>query len=383
MSIKNQPLAAPVVHSSPVLLTGASLRRAIGIRDLTDPHAGAHAMQSLVGAAIDALTALWDCEARVVRGSIVVAVADNYDRLGYPPDAIARDERYSRYVCEGAMLRSHTSASIPAALRALAREAEPPRDVLLAVPGITYRRDAIDRLHSGEPHQLDLWRLSRGAPLDRAALRAMIDAVVTRLLPGRRVALADAAHPYTREGLEIHVESEDGAIEIGECGLASPDVLAGAGLAPDRWSGLAMGLGLDRLLMLRKGVPDIRLLRFEDPRIAAQMLDLAPYREVSRQPPVRRDLSIAVEPGTSVEELGDRVRAALGDDAVLVESVTIESRTPARELSEVARARIGLSLEQENVLLRVVLRAVDRTLTHPECNVLRDAIRAAVHRGSM
>lgn len=50
-------------------------------------------------------------------------------------------------------------------------------------------------------------------------------------------------------------------VELAECGLASPDVLAGAGLDPTLWSGLALGMGLDRALMLRKGIPNIRLLR--------------------------------------------------------------------------------------------------------------------------
>jgi phenylalanyl-tRNA synthetase alpha chain len=73
------------------------------------------------------------------------------------------------------------------------------------------------------------------------------------------------------------VLADHGWVEIGECGLAHPDVLASAGRNPREWTGLAMGLGLDRLLMLRKGMPDIRLLRSTDPRIAGQMQDLAPH----------------------------------------------------------------------------------------------------------
>ncbi len=73
--------------------------------------------------------------------------------------------------------------------------------------------------------------------------------------------------------------------------------------------------------MLRKGIPDIRLLRSADRRIAEQMLDLKPYRPVSAMPPITRDLSVAVDAEDEVEELGDRVRDALGDDA---EAVVIE-----------------------------------------------------------
>lgn len=59
----------------------------------------------------------------------------------------------------------------------------------------------------------------------------------------------------------------DGWVEVGECGLAARHVLSGAGMS-ESVSGIAMGWGLDRLLMLRKGIDDIRLLRAEDPRIA-------------------------------------------------------------------------------------------------------------------
>jgi phenylalanyl-tRNA synthetase alpha chain len=143
-----------------------------------------------------------------------------------------------------------------------------------------------------------------------------------------------------------------------------------------------MGLGLDRLVMLRKGLDDIRLLRASDPRIAGQMLDLAPYRPVSVMPEVRRDLSIAVDAVPDPEELGDRVRAALGDHAELVESVAILSVTPAIDLPHQAVARLGIAPHQTNVLVRVVLRALDRTLTHDECNSLRDEVYAALHAGT-
>ena len=112
------------------------------------------------------------------------------------------------------------------------------------------------------------------------------------------------------------------------------------------------------------------------------MLDLAPYRPVSTMPEVRRDLSIAVDDVPSAEELGDRVRAALGEHQDLVEAVTILSSTPAARLPAAAVARLGIGPAQTNLVLRVVLRSLDRTLTHEECNELRDAIYAALHRGT-
>jgi len=143
-----------------------------------------------------------------------------------------------------------------------------------------------------------------------------------------------------------------------------------------------MGLGLDRLMMLRKQIPDIRLLRAADPRIAEQMRDLAPYRAVSAMPPVSRDLSIAADAGDTAEDLGDRVRAALGEQAAAVESVAVVSETPYDALPAAARARIGLQPGQHNLLVRVVLRDLERTLTAVEANELRDRIYGALHRGA-
>lgn len=360
--------------SSSISLSTVELVRALELRDLTDPSRGPHAMQQLLAAIYANLPA------PVVehRASPIVSIADNYDRLGYPADGAAREARYTRYVCESAMLRTQTSAMIPPLLRSLATA--PPDDVVLACPGLVYRRDVIDRLHVGEPHQLDLWRVAR-ASLGESDLEQLIAAVVGAALPGVRWRTQAASHPYTTHGRQIDALVGGHWIEIGECGLASPPLLAACGLAEHH--GLAMGLGLDRLVMLRKGVDDIRLLRASDPRIATQMLDLAPYRPVSAMPPVRRDLSIVVDELLDPEQLGDQIRAALADRAELVEMVELVSTTPYAQLPPAAIARLGIAPGQHNLLVRVTLRALDRTLTHDECNVLRDDIYAAIHRGAV
>lgn len=323
------------------------------------------------------LTEVWRCTPRIRRASPIVSIADNYDRLRYPNEGIARDARYTRYVCDVAVLRTQTSAMLPSLLSELADSAVD--DMLLVCPGIVYRRDCIDRLHTGEPHQLDVWRVRERTPLGTDDLRSMVASVVDAVLPGREWRVTAAEHPYTIDGLQVDVRDGGAWIEIGECGLAHPEVLSASGLR--HHSGLAMGLGLDRLLMLRKGIDDIRLLRAGDGRIASQMQDLAAYRPVSSMPLVRRDLSIVVANPTIAEDLGDRVRAALGPRADAVESVEIVAETPHAALPRAARERLRLTPQQKNVLLRVVLRDLSRTLTHEEANELRDEIYAAVHEG--
>ncbi|HET6710756.1 MAG TPA: hypothetical protein VFH84_37675, partial [Amycolatopsis sp.] len=83
------------------------------------------------------------------------------------------------------------------------------------------------------------------------------------------------------------------------------------------------------------------------------------------------------------EDLGDRVRDALGADADVVESVEIRQETSYARLPARARARLGATPDQKNLLVRLVLRPLDRTLSDREANVLRDRAYAALHRGNV
>ncbi|MFE6053805.1 hypothetical protein ACFQ6N_23890 [Kitasatospora sp. NPDC056446] len=364
----------------PAHLSVEQLARDLSTRDLTDPAAGPHALQLVLGRAVDALASRWGCEVRWCRGERTVTVEDNYDNLGYRSDDITRDARYTRYTDDRSMLRSHSSALVPAALRELA--ADPADDVLLVCPGLVYRRDSIDRLHTGTPHQLDLWRVTRRpSAMTVADLDEMVVTLVEGLLPGAEHRQEDRVHPYTLSGRQVDVERDGEWIEVAECGLAHPRVLERAGLDAS-WSGLALGMGLDRMLMLLKGIPDIRTLRSVEPAVAAQMTDLAPYRPVSAMPAIRRDLSVAVDRDDLAEDLGDRVRDALGADADCVETVGILAETPCAELPPRALERLGARPDQKNVLVKVVLRDLGRTLTDHDANLLRDRIYAAVHQGT-
>ncbi len=365
----------------PITITADQLDRALALRDLTDPNSGPHAMQLMLGAITDALEGAWNCPVLVHRSSPIVTIEENYELLGYEAGAATRDARYTRYVDERRLLRSHTSAVIPSALRATAGDGG---ELVVACPGLVYRRDVVDRLHVGEPHQLDLWRIRQDAPLDGHDLDQMVGLVVSAVLPGAAYRSIPATHPYTRDGREVEVRIGEDWVELLECGLAAEHVLAAAGLDPSRWSGLALGIGLDRALMLRKGIADIRLLRSDDPRVAGQMLTLDPYREVSSMPPANRDISIAVEDDLTAEELGDAIRDSLPPEILdAVEEVVLLGETPARDLPAPAIARIGLQPGQKNVLLRLVLRHPTRTLTADQANRIRDRIYAAVHRGTV
>ncbi len=362
-------------------LSPPSVAAALAVRDLSapagePPHALALMLEAVTAAAV---AAAGGAPHRVVHSSPLVSTRDNYDELGFSPDAVTRDRRYSHYVSPTVMLRSHTSAGIPAVLRALDPASD--CDEVLVLPGVVHRRDAIDRTHVGMPHQVDVWRVS--AP-ERRTVDELLDlagALVEAVLPGARWRAVPAEHPYTVDGRQIDVWHGGEWLELAECGLIDPGVLRRCGLDPRRWSGLALGMGLDRAVMLRKGIDDIRVLRSTDPRIRSQLTDLSPWRPVSAMPPITRDLSVVIGVGEDDETVGDRVRAALDARADDLESVAVIARTAAAELPEAARVRLGIVDGQVNALVRVVLRPLDRTLTDAEANALRDRVYIALHEG--
>lgn len=363
----------------PAYLSPSELNDALTIRDLSNPDGGPHAMQKLLQGVTDAFGNTWGVPGRIVRHSPLVSVADNYDHLGFSTSDVTRDERYSRYLSPTVMLRSHTSASIPSMLRAVSPEDS--IDELWILPGLVYRRDSIDRTHVSTPHQVDLWRVSSRKRLDSGDLREMIACLVQAVLPGAQWRAVPAAHPYTREGLQLDVLMDGEWLELAECGLVAPHLFSEAGLDASRWSGLALGMGLDRALMLRKGIPDIRLLRSTDERIEQQMLDLSPWKPVSQMPPIRRDISIVVPDDLDAEMLGDRVRTALGNQAKDLESVDLLALTRYGELPPAARARLRIRGGQANALIRLVLRPLTRTMTDTQANQIRDDVYLALHEG--
>lgn len=229
------------------------LRYALNLRDLTNPEDGHHAMQLLTQVILQSLEEAWQCMVKIHRESPIVSIADNYDRLNYPRDGASRNARYTRYVCDTALLRTQTSAMVPNAMQEISSNM--PDDVLIALPGLTYRRDCVDHIHSAEPHHLDLWRLKKNSKLNDGDLMEMLSLWMNAVLPGVKWKATPSQHPYTLNGIQIDALWNDEWIEIGECGLANPEIIKANIASSEGISGLAMGLGLDRILMVKKIFP--------------------------------------------------------------------------------------------------------------------------------
>ena len=201
------------------------------------------------------------------------------------------------------------------------------------------------------------------------------------MLPGRAYRCNETIHPYTMNGLEVEVRLDERWVEVLECGEIHPWLLNESHLPSQRWSGLAMGIGLDRLVMLIKQIDDIRLLRSSDPRVARQMLTLDPYEPVSNQPATHRDMSVCVA-DPDMELLGDRIRDVLGERGGWVENVELIQASDYASVPERARERLGMSPGQHNLLIRITLRSLDGSIAKEEANRAYDLVYAELHEGT-
>jgi phenylalanyl-tRNA synthetase alpha chain len=346
------------------------------IADLTNGLHGKHCIHLVMQKIIKTLTSTLNCHAQIHRNSPIVSLSDNYNYLNYPQDGAARDSRYTKYVTDSLILRTQTSSMIPAILSDLSLM-NLEQDVLLACPGIVYRRDVIDRLHVPNPHQLDLWLISK-TEKDKTDLLNMIKVILDNLLSGYEYKLTDAVHPYTTEGVQIDVLVDGEWIEVGECGIAEKTVLS---LSGEKVYGLAMGLGLDRMTMIVKKIKDIRLLRDNNKKIKDQMYDLKPYKDVSKMPVNKKDISIAICKSVTEEEIGDIVNDACSEYLDYIEEIKVMSETDYEDLPQVAIDRMGVSSHQKNVLLRIVLRHLSKTITTDEAKQIRNNIYNSLHQG--
>jgi phenylalanyl-tRNA synthetase alpha chain len=353
------------------------LQEYLEIKDLTNPLQGKHAMQELMKKIVNAIEVSMECNIQVHRKSPIVRLEDNYDLLNYPIDGAARDSRYTKYITENLILRTQTSSMIPSIMKDLSI-LNNTKDTLMVCPGIVYRRDVIDKLHVASPHQLDLWLVSKDVKTKENLLK-MIDIILNSVIPKVEYKLTDAVHPYTTQGVQIDVKHQGQWIEVGECGLASQDVLA---LSGKPLNGLAMGLGLDRLLMIVKNLNDIRLIRDEDPRVQCQMLDLKKYKTVSKMPSSSKDISVAVDKDIQEEEIGALIYETYPQYIDSIEEIRVLSETPYEKLPQSALDRMGLDSSQKNLLIRIVIRSLSKTLTMEEAKEIRNGIYKTLHQGS-
>ncbi len=199
---------------------------------------------------------------RVAEGPEVETDHHNFTALNIPPHHPARDMQDTFYLPGGRLLRTHTS---PVQIRHL--ESNPP-PVRIVAPGRVYRRDAVDATHSPVFHQVEVLALDEG--LDFSHLRGTVTTFLQRFFGDLPVRFRASYFPFTEPSAEVDVQWRGRWLEVMGCGMVDPAVLEGLGLDPERWSGFAAGLGVERFCMVRHGIDDIRRLFTSDLRFLEQ-----------------------------------------------------------------------------------------------------------------
>lgn len=218
----------------------------------------------------------------VVEGTEVETEYYCFDALNTPADHPARDLQDTFYMPDAAqfanvskkkderyLLRTHTSS---VQIRTMLKERPPLRVIS---PGRCFRRDTVDATHSANFHQIE------GLYVDEKVtvrdLKATLDYFFEQLLgKGTKTRFRPHFFPYTEPSFEVDFSSSHLAklgsewVEIAGCGLVEPSVFEAVGYDPERFSGFAFGMGIERIAMILYGIDDIRYFYQNDARFLAQ-----------------------------------------------------------------------------------------------------------------
>lgn len=195
----------------------------------------------------------------IADGPEIEAEYFNFDSLNFIPDHPARtlqDTFHIAPVGSRQVLRTHTS---PVQMRTLLDRDLP---VYVACPGRVFRTDELDATHTPVFHQVEGLAVDKG--LTMAHLKGTLDHLAKTLFgPDAKTRIRPNYFPFTEPSAEVDVWFDNrkggaGWIEWGGCGMVNPNVLTAAGIDPDVYSGFAFGMGIERTLQFRNGLPDMR-----------------------------------------------------------------------------------------------------------------------------
>jgi len=192
----------------------------------------------------------------------------NFEALNTPQEHPARDPLDNFYIDQTTMLRSQTST-----VQIRVMESQPP-PVRIISPGRCYRPDTVDATHSFMFHQVEGLYVDEGVTM--ADLKTCLDQFCKAYF-GPEVATRFRPHffPFTEPSAEVDIlfHHKDGStewIELGGCGMVDPNVLEAVGYDSEKYTGFAFGMGIERGIMRKHGIPDIRLLFEDDVRFLRQ-----------------------------------------------------------------------------------------------------------------
>jgi phenylalanyl-tRNA synthetase alpha chain len=189
----------------------------------------------------------------------------NFEALNIPAEHPARADWDTFYIGEDTLLRPHTS---PVQIRVM-EETEPP--VRIICPGRCFRRDAQDATHSPVFHQIELLWVEEGLTL--ANLKSVLEIFTEEFFgTGYEMLFSGDFFPFTEPSVQVHIRAPGAEewLEIMGAGMVDPAVLTAVGYDPEKVTGFAFGLGIERMAMLKHNIPDIRTFLTNDLRFLKQ-----------------------------------------------------------------------------------------------------------------
>lgn len=199
----------------------------------------------------------------------------NFEALNMPKNHPARDSQDTFYISEDVVLRTQTS---PMQVRTMEKQTPPIR---IISPGRVYRSDEVDATHSPLFHQIEGLVVDKGITM--ADLKGTLEAFVKQLYGQESVVRFRPHHfPFTEPSAELDIMcfncggegcrlcKNEGWIELLGCGMVNPKVLSICGIDPEIYSGFAFGMGLERIVMRRYGIDDLRLFFENDIKFLSQ-----------------------------------------------------------------------------------------------------------------
>lgn len=213
----------------------------------------------------------------IVEGPVIETEWYNFEALNIPESHPARDLQATFVLkhAQGTLLRTQTSAVQVAFME----KNQPP--LRIVVPGKVFRRDAADASHTAEFYQLEGLMVDKDVSL--ANLKAVLAEFIRQFFgESVKIRWRPGYFPFVEPGMEVDIScvichgkgcptcKKTGYVELLGAGIVHPNVFRAAGYEPEKWRGLAFGVGLDRLAMMKYAIPDIRLLYANDLRFLKQ-----------------------------------------------------------------------------------------------------------------
>lgn len=298
----------------------------------------------------------------------IISTSILFDLFDFASDHVARSKSDTYYVDESNVLRTHDTVmwyyylNLPEVKEKIAEG----KSLGVMCYGKVYRKDEIDRRHMNIFHQMGglfLQPDSRGImPLDELK-NVLTEIVQSTFGADVKYRFLDDTFPYTDPSLQIEVFINDNWVEIMGGGMPKKSVLSKMGL--EGYNGWAFGFGLERLAMIGMELPDIRLLWSTDERVKKQLKLGQKFVEVSKYPPVVRDISFIV-PNTFVpNDFFDLVRDIVGDQ--IEEMALVDTYKNDEKFGE----------GNVSYAFRIIYRSLDRTLTNAEVDELHKKLETA------